>query len=109
MQLRTLLRRLLRDLEWFSKLLSRRFYLEGFLEGVLQWVLMGKRVLRRVLRRGSKKVLSRRHLEGRNTPFPEYDPLGVCPKEGSMVGHLRFSLAGPKDHPVLKTLPHSIP
>ena len=32
-----------------------------------------------LLRRGSKKGLSRRHLEGRNTPFPEYDPLGVCP------------------------------
>ena len=34
---------------------------------------------RRVLRRGSKKGLSRRHLEGRSTPFREYDPLGVCP------------------------------
>ena len=41
----------------------------------MQWVLMGRRVLRRVLRRGSKKGLSRRHLEGRNTPFREYDPL----------------------------------
>ena len=44
---------------------------------------MGRRVLRRVqtqlLRRGSKKGLSRRHLEGRSTPFREYDPLGVCP------------------------------
>ena len=30
-------------------------------------------------RRGSKKGLSRRHLEGRSTPFREYDPLGVCP------------------------------
>ena len=40
---------------------------------------MGRRVLRRVLRRRSKKGLSRRHLEGRNTPFREYDPLGVCP------------------------------
>ena len=29
---------------------------------------------RRVLRRGSKKELSRRHLEGRSTPFREYDP-----------------------------------
>ena len=43
------------------------------------WVLMGRRVLRRVLRRGSKKGLSRRHLEGGSTPFREYDPLGVCP------------------------------
>ena len=32
------------------------------------------------LRRGSKKGLSRRHLEGRNTPFREYDPVGVRPK-----------------------------
>ena len=40
---------------------------------------MGRRLLRRVLRRGSKKGLSRRHLEGRSTPFREYDPLGVCP------------------------------
>ena len=36
---------------------------------------MGRRVLRRVLRRGSKKGLSRRHLEGRSTPFREYDPV----------------------------------
>ena len=63
-------------LEGFSRLLSRRLYdLQGFLEGVLQWAFMG----RRVLRRGSKKGLSRRHLEGRSTPFREYDPLGVCP------------------------------
>ena len=41
---------------------------------------MGRRVLRRVLRRGSKKGLSRRHLEGRNTPFREYDPLGERPR-----------------------------
>ena len=40
---------------------------------------MGSRVLRRVLRRGSKKGLSRRHLEGRNTPFREYAPVGVRP------------------------------
>ena len=40
---------------------------------------MGRRVLRRVLRRGSKKGLSRRHLEGRSAPFREYDPVGVCP------------------------------
>ena len=33
------------------------------------------------LRKGSKKGLSRRHLEGRSTPFFRgYDPLGVCPK-----------------------------
>ena len=31
------------------------------------WALEGERVLRRVLRRDSKKGLSRRHLEGRNT------------------------------------------
>ena len=29
------------------------------------------------LRRGSKKELSRRHFEGRNTPCREYDPLSV--------------------------------
>ena len=40
---------------------------------------MEGRVLRRVLRRGSEKRLSRRHPEGRNTPFREYDPLGVRP------------------------------
>ena len=45
----------------------------------MQWALMGRRVLRRVLRRGSKKGLSRRQLEGRSTPFREYDPLGVRP------------------------------
>ena len=45
----------------------------------MQWALMGRRVLRRVLRRVSKKGLSRRHLEGRSTPFREYDPVGVCP------------------------------
>ena len=35
----------------------------------------------RVLRRGSKKGLKllRRHLEGRNTPFQENDPLRVRP------------------------------
>ena len=47
---------------------------------------MGRRVLRRVLRRGSKKGLSRRHLEGRSTPFREYDPVGVCPTMGSCKG-----------------------
>ena len=36
---------------------------------------MGGRVLRRALRRGSKKGLSRRHLEGGNMPFREHDPL----------------------------------
>ena len=45
----------------------------------MQCVLPGGRVLRRVLRRGSKKGLSRRHLEGRNTPIREYDPVGVRP------------------------------
>ena len=33
---------------------------------------------RRVLRRGSKKGLSRRRLEGRNTPFRVYDPLACA-------------------------------
>ena len=42
---------------------------------------MGRRVLRRVLKRGSEKGLSRRHLEGRTTPFREYDPLGVVTGE----------------------------
>ena len=45
----------------------------------MQCVLQGGRVLRRVLRRGSKKGLSRRHLEGRRTPLREYDPVGVRP------------------------------
>ena len=47
----------------------------------MQWALDGGRVLRRVPRRGSKKGLSRRHLEGGNTPFLEYDPVGVRPKK----------------------------
>ena len=38
------------------------------------------KVLRRVLRRGSKKGLSRRRLEGRDTPFQEYEPLRVRPR-----------------------------
>ena len=38
---------------------------------------MGRRVPRRVLRRGFKKGLSRKHLEGRSTPFRE--SVGVCP------------------------------
>ena len=45
----------------------------------MQWASERGRVLRGVLRRGSKKGLSRRHLEGRNTPFREYDPLRVRP------------------------------
>ena len=53
--------------------------LKGFLEDVWRCALQGGRVLRRVLRRGSEKGLSRRHLEGRNTPFREYDPIGVRP------------------------------
>ena len=40
----------------------------------MQWVFEGGRLLRRVLRRGSKKGLSRRHLEGRNTPFKSTTP-----------------------------------
>ena len=69
-QQRTLLRRVLEIA--FEKVLT-----EGFLEAVLQCVLQGGSVLRRVLRRGSKKGLSRRRLEGGNTPFREYDPVGV--------------------------------
>ena len=65
----------------FSRLLR-----EGFLdfEGVLQWFLEGGRVRRRVLRRGSKKGVSKRHLEGRNTPFREHDPLPVRPIFGPL-------------------------
>ena len=65
----------LRPIEGFSRLLS-----EGFFEGALQWVLDGGRILRKVLRSGSKKGLLRRHLEGRNTSFEEYDPFRVRPK-----------------------------
>ena len=43
--------------------------------------LNGGRVLRRVLRGGSKKGPSRRHLEGRNVPFREYEPLRVHPTQ----------------------------
>ena len=43
----------------------------------MQWVLKGEKVLRRVLRRGSKKRLSRRHLEGRKHAFLEYGLVGV--------------------------------
>ena len=60
-------------LEGLSRLLSRTFYLER----VLQWSLEEGKVRRRVLRRGYKKGLSRRHLEGRTTPFQEYDPVRV--------------------------------
>ena len=47
---------------------------------------MGRRVLRRVLRRGSKKGLSRRHLEGRSTPFREYDPVACALEKVSIEG-----------------------
>ena len=40
------------------------------------------RGLRRGLRTGSKKGLWRRHLEGRNTSFQDYDPLRVRPISG---------------------------
>ena len=70
-QQRTLLRRVLET--GFEKVLRR------ILRRCLAVCLQGGRVLRRVLRRGSKKGLSRRHLEGRNTPFREYDPVGVRP------------------------------
>ena len=65
---------------------------EGFLEGVLRWALRGGWVLRRVLRRGSKKGFSRRHLEGRNTPFQEYNPLRVRPNLGASPGPLGYLL-----------------
>ena len=48
--------------------------------GLANLRLLQGRVLRRELRRGSKKGLSRRRLEGRNTPFREYDPLLRVPK-----------------------------
>ena len=73
-QHRTLLRRVLRRVleTAFEKVLRR------VLRRCLAVGLRGKkRVLRRVLRRGSRKGLSRRNLEGRNTPFREYDPLGL--------------------------------
>ena len=55
---------------------------------------MGRRVLRRVLRRGSEKGFSRKHLEGRNTPFRE---CGVRPTSCLAVSdrcqkHSRFSI-----------------
>ena len=50
--------------------------------------------LRRVLRRGSKKGLSRRHLEGRSTPFQEYDPVGVCHNLG--IPRVRHSQNRPR-------------
>ena len=45
----------------------------------MKWVLRGERVLRRVLRRGSKKGLSRRRIEGRNTPFRRVRPPSRAP------------------------------
>ena len=51
---------------------------------------MGRRFLRRVLRRGSKKGLSRRHLEGINMPFREYDPC-ACALFGGLRGKSRQS------------------
>ena len=65
-----------------------------FLEGVLQWALEGGRVLGRVLSRGSKKGLSRRHLEGRNTPFQEYDTLCVSPDSLNASPSFRFGRRG---------------
>ena len=65
-----LLRRVLRSVleTAFEKVLK------GFLEGVLQWVLEGGRVLEK----GSKKGLSRRHLQGGNTPFYSTTPLACA-------------------------------
>ena len=51
--------------------------------------LEGGRVLRRVLRRGSGKGVLRRHLEGSNTPFQEYDSLGVRPMDTEKRHHSR--------------------
>ena len=58
----------------------------------MEWALIGRRVLRRVLRRGSKKGLSRRHLEGRSTSFREYDPLGMRPTFGGFKGYISSCL-----------------
>ena len=55
--------------------------------------------------KGSKKGLSRRHLEGRNTPFREYDPVGVRPIKGwfwRILASFRFSFRGN-----MRTYPHS--
>ena len=71
-----------------KRVVPQRALLRRVLETAFEKVL--RRVLRRclvvascmggrVLRRGSKKGLSRRHLESRNTPSREYDPLGVRP------------------------------
>ena len=50
----------------------------------MQWVLEGGRVLRR----GSKKGLSRRQLEGGNTPFKSTTPLACHPScRGSCLDH----------------------
>ena len=47
---------------------------------------MERRVLRRGLRsEGSKKGPSRRHLEGRSTPFRDYDPLARAPYSNMYV------------------------
>ena len=83
MQQRTLLRRVLRRLleTGFEKVLRR------VLRRCLAVCLQGGRVLRR----GSKKGLSRRHLEGGNTPFREYDPVGVRP-----IFEFFFSTPGPR-------------
>ena len=51
-------------------------------------------MLRRVRRRGSKKGLSRRHLESRSTPFREYDPLGVCPTQIARISKFKRCFRG---------------
>ena len=53
------------------------FYLRSVLEIALEKVRAKKGSAKSPPRRGSKKGLSRRHIEGRNTPFQEYDPLRV--------------------------------
>ena len=69
---------------------------------------MGRRLLRRVLRRGSKKGLSRRHLEGRSTPFQEY--VGVCPIPlGAILLHTVFCLGELFSEISTGTLQHEIP
>ena len=46
--------------------------------------------LRGVLRRGSTSGLSRRHLEGRDSSFREYDPLHVRPSQDMRVRPLVY-------------------
>ena len=49
----------------------------------MQWAFLGGSVLRSVLSRRPKKGLTRRHFEGRSTPFREHDPLRIRPMNPS--------------------------